>query len=95
MLLTLSHCYVVPACSQVFLEETSLVARPAVPFPDLKERLDARMKHLGIKVRFPTCNVTHVVTFCDLQFGMQCNMHCDGKAAVYDLAPFKVCCELP
>jgi hypothetical protein len=35
----------------VFLEETSLVARPAVPFPDLKERLDARMKWLGIKVR--------------------------------------------
>jgi lycopene beta-cyclase len=38
------------ACLQVFLEETSLVARPAVDFPDLKERLDARMKHLGIKV---------------------------------------------
>jgi lycopene beta-cyclase len=37
--------------TKVFLEETSLVARPSVPFPDLKERLDARMKHLGIKVR--------------------------------------------
>jgi hypothetical protein len=37
--------------NQVFLEETSLVARPAVPFPDLKERLEARMKWLGIKVR--------------------------------------------
>jgi lycopene beta-cyclase len=35
---------------QVFLEETSLVARPAVDFPDLKERLEARMKWLGIKV---------------------------------------------
>ncbi|KAG2430978.1 hypothetical protein HYH02_013511 [Chlamydomonas schloesseri] len=34
----------------VFLEETSLVSRPAVDFPELKERLDARLKHLGIKV---------------------------------------------
>ena len=42
---------ILPCPSQVFLEETSLVARPAVPFPDLKERLDARMKWLGIKVR--------------------------------------------
>lgn len=39
-----------PASPQVFLEETSLVARPAVDFPDLKERLEARMKWLGIKV---------------------------------------------
>ena len=37
-----------PTC--VFLEETSLVAKPAVPFPELKRRLDARMKHLGIKI---------------------------------------------
>ncbi|WIA14534.1 hypothetical protein OEZ85_003051 [Tetradesmus obliquus] len=37
--------------TKVFLEETSLVARPAVDFPDLKQRLDARMKHLGIKVK--------------------------------------------
>ena len=36
--------------TKVFLEETSLVARPIVPFPELKARLDARMKHLGIKV---------------------------------------------
>lgn len=43
-------CSVPFGCSQVFLEETSLVARPAVPFPDLKERLEARMKWLGIKV---------------------------------------------
>eukprot|EP00236_Picocystis_salinarum_P000758 CAMPEP_0183829082 /NCGR_PEP_ID=MMETSP0807_2-20130328/3124_1 /TAXON_ID=88271 /ORGANISM="Picocystis salinarum, Strain CCMP1897" /LENGTH=513 /DNA_ID=CAMNT_0026074289 /DNA_START=91 /DNA_END=1632 /DNA_ORIENTATION=+ len=35
----------------IFLEETSLVARPAAPFDDLKERLEARMKHLGIKVK--------------------------------------------
>ena len=34
----------------IFLEETSLVARPAVEFGDLKERLDARMEWLGIKV---------------------------------------------
>ena len=37
-----------PTC--VFLEETSLVAKPAVPFPELKRRLEARMKHLGIKI---------------------------------------------
>jgi len=39
---------------KVFLEETSLVARPAVEFPDLKERLEARMKWLGIKVLLPS-----------------------------------------
>lgn len=37
--------------NKIFLEETSLVARPAVSFPDLKERLEARMKWLGIKVK--------------------------------------------
>lgn len=37
--------------NKVFLEETSLVSRPAVPFPELKERLEARLKWLGIKVR--------------------------------------------
>lgn len=36
--------------TKVFLEETSLVARPIIPFPELKARLDARMAHLGIKV---------------------------------------------
>jgi hypothetical protein len=41
------------ASVKVFLEETSLVARPAVEFPDLKERLEARMKWLGIKVLLP------------------------------------------
>lgn len=34
----------------VFLEETSLVAKPAVPFPELKRRLERRMEHLNIKV---------------------------------------------
>lgn len=36
--------------TKVFLEETSLVARPIIPFPELKARLDARMKYLGLKV---------------------------------------------
>lgn len=36
--------------TKVFLEETSLVARPAIGFKDLKERLVARLEHLGIKV---------------------------------------------
>lgn len=37
--------------TKVFLEETSLVARPAVGFQDLKDRLAARMAHLGIRVK--------------------------------------------
>lgn len=37
--------------TKIFLEETSLVARPIVPFPELKARLDARMAHLGIIVK--------------------------------------------
>ena len=36
--------------TRIFLEETSLVARPAVAFPELKRRLDARMAHLGIRI---------------------------------------------
>lgn len=37
--------------TKIFLEETSLVFKPAVEFEDLKERLDARLKWLGIKVK--------------------------------------------
>ena len=33
--------------TKIFLEETSLVARPIVPFPELKARLDARLGQLG------------------------------------------------
>lgn len=36
--------------TRIFLEETSLVARPAIGFEDLKERLRRRMAHLGIRV---------------------------------------------
>eukprot|EP00890_Picochlorum_soloecismus_P003143 jgi/Picsp_1/382/NSC_00380-R1_lycopene beta cyclase len=36
--------------TKIFLEETSLVARPIIPFPELKARLEARLEHLGIKV---------------------------------------------
>lgn len=44
--------YAMPFSStKVFLEETSLVARPIIPFPELKARLDARMEHLGIKIK--------------------------------------------
>ena len=35
---------------QLFLEETSLVARPAIGFDELKARLEARLKWMGIKV---------------------------------------------
>lgn len=34
----------------IFLEETSLVAKPAVPFPELEARLKRRMEHMGIVV---------------------------------------------
>ena len=37
--------------TRIFLEETSLVARPAIAFPELKARLEARMAHLGIRVK--------------------------------------------
>ena len=36
---------------RVFLEETCLVARPALPFATLKRRLERRCRALGIKVR--------------------------------------------
>jgi len=32
-------------------EETSLVARPAVTFADIQERMELRLRHLGINVR--------------------------------------------
>eukprot|EP00899_Mesostigma_viride_P022219 jgi/Mesvir1/3181/Mv16339-RA.1 len=46
-----SFLYVMPMSpTRVFLEETSLVARPAVPFDVLKERLACRLQKLGVKV---------------------------------------------
>lgn len=35
---------------RIFFEETSLVARPPIPFDELKDRLFARLQHLGITV---------------------------------------------
>ncbi|XP_007028557.2 PREDICTED: lycopene beta cyclase, chloroplastic/chromoplastic [Theobroma cacao] len=44
--------YAMPFSSdRIFLEETSLVARPGVPMNDIKERMVARLRHLGIKVK--------------------------------------------
>ncbi|CAI9765635.1 unnamed protein product [Fraxinus pennsylvanica] len=44
--------YAMPFSSKrIFLEETSLVARPGVPMDDIKERMVARLSHLGIKVK--------------------------------------------
>ena len=37
--------------TEVFLEETSLVARPAVGFDELRERLERRLEHLKIAVK--------------------------------------------
>lgn len=36
---------------RVFLEETCLVAKPALPFAVLKRRLERRLQAMGIKVR--------------------------------------------
>lgn len=40
---------------QVFLEETCLVAKPALPFAILKRRLERRLAAMGIKVTAPAC----------------------------------------
>lgn len=52
--------------TKIFFEETSLVARPAVPFDDLKERLELRLKHLGVKVKAVTEE-----EFCLIPMGSQ------------------------
>jgi lycopene beta-cyclase len=37
--------------TKIFLEETSLVARPGLAMDDIQERMAARLKHLGIRIR--------------------------------------------
>ena len=49
-----SFLYAMPSSSgRVFLEETCLVAKPALPFATLKRRLHRRMAAMGLKVRPP------------------------------------------
>ena len=44
--------YAMPFSSNlVFLEETSLVSRPALSYKEIKKRMAARLRHLGIRVR--------------------------------------------
>lgn len=44
--------YAMPFSSdRIFLEETSLVARPGLDMRDIQERMELRLKHLGIKVK--------------------------------------------
>lgn len=44
--------YAMPFSSnKIFLEETSLVARPGLQMEDIQERMVARLRHLGIKVK--------------------------------------------
>uniref|UniRef100_A0A2P2MEW2 lycopene beta-cyclase n=1 Tax=Rhizophora mucronata TaxID=61149 RepID=A0A2P2MEW2_RHIMU len=44
--------YAMPFSSdRIFLEETSLVARPGLPMEDIQERMVARLRHLGIRVK--------------------------------------------
>ena len=51
--------------TRLFLEETSLVARPAVPFEELKQRLDARLAHYGIRIKcaFPALSPQSCTAF--------------------------------
>lgn len=39
------------SANHIFLEETSLVARPGVPMDVIQKRMELRLKHLGIHVR--------------------------------------------
>lgn len=48
----------------VFLEETSLVARPAVAFDDVQKRFEVRLNHLGIKVK-----AIHEQEYCLIPMG--------------------------
>ncbi|KAI4386551.1 hypothetical protein MLD38_004478 [Melastoma candidum] len=44
--------YAMPFSSnRIFLEETSLVARPGLAMEDIQQRMIARLRHLGIKVK--------------------------------------------
>ncbi|CAN6444000.1 unnamed protein product [Victoria cruziana] len=44
--------YAMPfSANRIFLEETSLVARPGLAMEDIQERMEARLKHLGIKIK--------------------------------------------
>lgn len=44
--------YAMPFSSnRIFLEETSLVARPGLPMKEIQERMVARLRHLGINVK--------------------------------------------
>ncbi|RAL48489.1 unnamed protein product [Cuscuta campestris] len=44
--------YAMPFSSdRIFLEETSLVARPGLDMRDIQERMELRLRHLGIKVK--------------------------------------------
>ncbi|KAG1331052.1 capsanthin/capsorubin synthase, chromoplastic-like [Cocos nucifera] len=44
--------YAMPFDSKlIFLEETSLVSRPVLPYVEVKRRMVARLRHLGIKVK--------------------------------------------
>lgn len=42
---------------RVFLEETCLVAKPALPFAVLKRRLERRLEAAGVKVRPPSVEI--------------------------------------
>ena len=50
--------------TEVFLEETSLVARPGLDFDDLKLKLKERLDHLGVKV-----TAVHEEEYCLIPMG--------------------------
>ncbi|KAG0452107.1 hypothetical protein HPP92_025864 [Vanilla planifolia] len=50
---TPTFLYAMPFSSErIFLEETSLVARPGVAMAEIQERMAARLRHLGIRIKY-------------------------------------------
>ena len=57
-----SFLYAMPSSTgHVFLEETCLVAKPALPFATLKRRLHRRMDAMGLKVGPLICSCTSLL----------------------------------
>ena len=63
---TPSFLYALPMSeTRLFVEETSLVSRPAMGFDELKNRLTLRMDHLGLSI-----DKVHSEEFCKIPMGL-------------------------
>ena len=69
-----SFLYAMPVGGRrVFLEETCLVAKPALPFATLKRRLQRRLSAMGLKVGSLLCSYTaRQEELLTAGFGMHC-----------------------